>query len=398
MSEENNENFGGWDNAADVDFFGEGTAEAPTEIVKNEEGEVIPTEEVEKKKAEEVEKKSEEAFSAFETDTYEDEEVDETDGVSQLANAFSDEEEETETKEDKPKAKGGRKPKTSKISSLEMLKEKGLVNYELEEGEELTEAKAEELLEDSYEESLNNKVKDLFEDMPPMVKELNKFVLDGGSPEEFMEAYRAGNSSVITRDMDMTKESNQELVVRKALEEQGHDADYIETQLEFLKEKDKLEMMSEKHYSKWEKADEDNKKDLIKRQEDYKKQLKENERALKSNVSNFITEHKEVNGLKFSTQDKTVLPNYMSKRNVKLENGQEITEMQRDLYGAMQDENKAILIAKLLKSDFDFSSLKNSAATEVTKKAKEELRRNKKSQPPKAGSSMGKRKSLADFL
>ena len=88
----------------------------------------------------------------------------------------------------------------------------------------------------------------------------------------------------------------------------------------------------------------------------------------------------------------------MSKRNVKLENGQEITEMQRDLYGAMQDENKAILIAKLLKSDFDFSSLKNSAATEVTKKAKEELRRNKKSQPPKAGSSMGKRKSLADFL
>jgi len=398
MSEENAnvENpFGGWDDASDVDFFGTPAVEKPEPVV-DEDGKEVPVEEVEAKKVKEEVTKAEEALSNFETNTYEEEEevkVDEEDTETSL---FSDEEDEKKTE---PKSKGGRKPKPSKITSLEMLKEKGLISYELEEGEELTETKAEELLEDGFEESLNNKVKDLFEDMPPMVKEFNKFVLDGGSPEEFIASYNNRSTSVITENLDLTEESNQELVVRKALESEGHDADYIETQLEFLKEKGKLEMMSEKHYQKWEAENQENKKEFLRRQEEYKRSLKENERTLKNTVSTFITDNKEVNGLKFSSQDKTVLPNYMSKRNVKLENGQEITEMQRDLYTAMQDETKAILIAKLLKTNFDFSSLKNSVATEVTKKAKEELRRSKNTkQPPKAGSSMGKRKSLADFL
>lgn len=395
MSEENvnTENpFGGWDDASDVDFFGTPAVEKEEPIL-DEEGKEIPAEEIEAKEVKEVKDKAEEALSAFETNTYEDD-SEKTDDEDDLTSLFEDEDE----VKDKPKAKGGRKPKPSKITSLEMLKEKGLVNYELEEGEELTEEKAEELLEDGFEESLNNRIKDLFEEMPPMVKELNKFVLDGGTPEEFLATHKK-SSSTITEDMDMSEVSNQKMIVKKALQEEGHDEDYIETHLEFLEEKDKLEMMAEKHYKKWEAKNQESKKEILRRQEDYKKSLKENERALKHTVSSFITENKEINGLKFSTQDKTVLPNYMSRRSVKLENGQEITEMQRDLYSAMQDENKAILIAKLLKTDFDFSSIKNSAATEVTKKTKEELRRSKSTkQPPKAGSSMGKRKSLADLL
>tara|TARA_R110002050_G_scaffold229417_1_gene365040 strand:- start:6668 stop:7861 length:1194 start_codon:yes stop_codon:yes gene_type:complete len=392
---ENTENpFGGWDDASDVDFFGTPAVEK-VEPVLDEEGKEIPAEVVKEKEIKKETVEAEDVLSTFESDTYEEEEeVDESDSLTSL---FDDDD--GEEKKPEAKGKGGRKVKASKITSLEMLKEKGLVDYELEEGEELTETKAEELLEDGFETSLNNKVKDLFEDMPPMVKDLNKFVLDGGSPEDFLEAYKTRGNSVITEDMDMSEEANQELVVRRGLQEEGHDEDYIETQLEFLKEKDKLEMMAEKRYNKWETNNKENKKELLKRQEDYRKSLKENERTLKGTVSTFITDNKEVNGLKFSSQDKTVLPNYMSKRNVKLENGQEITEMQRDLYTAMQDESKAILIAKLLKTDFDFSSIKNSATTDVTKKAKEELRRSKSTkQPPKAGSSMGKRKSLADYL
>jgi len=76
--------------------------------------------------------------------------------------------------------------KGNNISVLNTLKEKGFLDYELEEGEELTEELAEELIEDKFEESVEKKVKELLTELPEMAQQLIQFTVKGGNPVDFI--------------------------------------------------------------------------------------------------------------------------------------------------------------------------------------------------------------------
>jgi hypothetical protein len=128
-----------------------------------------------------------------------------------------------------------------------------------------------------------------------------------------------------------------------------------------------------------------------------KAQAKEDKRAQRQSVTTFINESNDLKGVKITNADKKLLPSYMTEK-IELENGQSMTKMHNDLYTALNDPEKSVLLAKMLQSGFDFKSIKENAVTKETKTLKNKLRRNK-TDTPSSTTGVGSRKlSLAERL
>ena len=137
--------------------------------------------------------------------------------------------EEKTTEEEKDKGNSTEEVTTSNtVSTLNFLKEKGLVDFELGEDEELTEEKAEEILENSLEEKLETKLEETLKDLPESVKNLVRFTAKGGHPEEYFDLVFRGKEENISSKLDISKEENQVKFLSYKLREEGHDEDFIE--------------------------------------------------------------------------------------------------------------------------------------------------------------------------
>jgi len=183
------------------------------------------------------------------------------------------------------------------------------------------------------------------------------------------------------------------------------DEEEFVTEIEFLKDSGKLKTMSEKKFNKWKKEEEDNRKELVKQQEEAKELEKKNIREAKTKISNILNESQEINGVVFSKEDKKVLPSYMNDKIVKLNNGTVITQMQKELFYDLPKNEKALLqLATLLKNrnedgTFNFNSIVKSTETKITDKVRDNIRRNKSSIPGSSTSKGSKQtKSIADYF
>lgn len=380
MSNENLENFSGWDkNVPEIDFFGESPDPVETEQDSND---------LQENKNDGKEKDQEENNKA------------ETKEKDPEIDFFGEDQEESEKTISSKEEDDISVESDNSISTVNFLKERGLIDFELDENTALTSELAEEILEDSFDEKVEDRVKELFDELPQVVKDLNKFVIKGGNADDFFKSFAKQNTSNISLDIDLTKESNQELIIKNQLKSEGYDDDYISSHLEFLKDSDNLKKIAETHFNKWKAKNEKEQARLLKEQDDKAKLEKENRRKFKNKVTNFISETEELNGVYLSKSDKRTLPNYMTDRTVKLQNGGAITSMQRDLYAALQDDSKAVLIAKLLKNDFNFKDIEINAQTKVTKKIKENIRRNKADSPSKSATNNSQKqvKNLVDYF
>jgi len=142
------------------------------------------------------------------------------------------------------------KTKESKtVATLNDLKERGLLDYELEEGEELTDERAQELIDDGYENNLNDKIGKMLEDLPPVTRDLVKYALNGGNESEFLKKLSTNKSVGLSENLDMDNEDNQKLVMSTDLKNQGYDDEYIEAQIDYLKDSGKLKSISAKAFS-----------------------------------------------------------------------------------------------------------------------------------------------------
>lgn len=300
-----------------------------------------------------------------------------------------EEEEDEEEDENAKKPKGDNKPGNTfgddeSVKTLQFLKEKGFVDYELEDGEELTEEKASELLEDSLDDMVEGRIKELFSEVPDVLKEINNFVLKGGDINEYLAKVAENNKSGLSIDMDLTSEDNQIQIVKKGLKDQGFDDEYIASQIEFLKDSKHLEKNANLYFTKWKDNKIKEEAAILKSQEDARKLEKDNRRELKSKVSNFLKETDSVSGFKVTRDDKKILPDYMSERTVKLDNGSVVTPMQRDLMRVLNSPTGSIQIAKLLKAatesgELDFKEITKNTETKVIKEVRDNVRRSKKS-------------------
>jgi len=291
------------------------------------------------------------------------------------------------------------------ISTLNFLKDKGYIDFELEEDEELTEEKAEELIEDKFDEAIETRIEELFGSLPDVVKQINKYAIEGGDVNAFFNNMAKSSSVKITADLDIEEESNQELVTREILEQEGYDSDYIDTQIEFLKDSGKLKMFSEKKFNKWKTTNKAQQEALVKSQEEFNKKQKQSIREAKKKISSFISENEEVGGITFNKKDKKDLPSYMNDRTIKLQNGNTISQMQKELfYDLPKNEEAFMQLAVLIKNrnedgTFNFDSIIKNTETKVVKKVKDNVRRSKTSIPNKSKNSRkSSNRSLADFF
>lgn len=289
------------------------------------------------------------------------------------------------------------------IYVLNKLKEKGFVNFELEEGEELTDELAEELIAEGFDENVDNKVKELITDLSDDKKQAVQFLLKGGNLSDLISAYSTSDS--IDINVDLEKEENQISTLKKLLSLEDKDSEEIETEIEFLKDSGKLKLITEKKFNKYKAEFDTNQKAILQSQDDAREKEKIAIKESKTKVTNFLNTNNEVSGIKFSIADKKELPSYMSEKTVKLTNGTKITQMQADIfYNIPKNEVALIQLATLLKNrnedgSLNFDSITKSTQTNVTKEVRNNVRREKSSIP---GSSISKSnrsdKSLSDYF
>jgi hypothetical protein len=284
-----------------------------------------------------------------------------------------------------------------------LLKDKGLINFELEEGTEMTEEEADELLIEKFEESIDNRVKELMEELPQVAKDLLQFSLKGGNPYEFINTLAEAQID-LSEDIDLTDEDTQLDVMRELLRLEGKDEEEVETELEFLKDSNKLATMAEKKYAKYKAEEEANRARIVKQQALAKEAEKTAIKEAKVKIATMLSTSSDIAGLSLTTKDVKEIPSYMNDRTVKLNNGNVITQMQKELFYDIPKNEKALVqLASLLRNrnadgTFNFESLVAKAESKVASKIKDNLRRSKSSIPSNSRGAGSPKKALSDYF
>lgn len=369
------EQFAGWEQASQQhDFFGETNLveDVVTTVEKDDIVDPAKAEEVKANLAKEKEEQEliDKQFETFET-------------TSKV------------TSEDEDEDKGGQGTASAEPvagtpkATLSFLKERGLVEYEEDPEKPLSDEDAENLIEDSWEAALEKEVESTIKDLPDELKQLIKYASKGGDVGELLGKMVQHATSGISKNSDIENEDTQVLAVSMDLRAQGYDQDYIDTQIEFLKEKDKLEGVAKKAFDKIVAEQEAETAGEVVKQKQTIEARKKAAREYKSNITSHIESLEEAGGLPISKQDKTILPTYISEPTVELQDGRFVSEMQADLFKVMADKDKIVLLAKLLKSDFDFSAIERKKQTQVARGIKEEIQRADKAATITSSSSGG---------
>ena len=375
-----------WDNQeVPEDFFND----SPEDLERKTEADSVVAE-LEKEDIEEVKEKTDEELA---DELFSDETI----------NNEDDNQEEVEDKGEENTTPKSKVEKPTMVTTANLLKEKGIIDFELEEGEELTDELADELIEDGFDTAVDNKLKDLFDGLPDVVRQMVKYSKDGGDPMQFISTMLQTQATGLTVNMDLSNEANQEAVVKAMLKEQDYDDEYIDIHIETLKDSNKLEAISKKQYKAWEDKQVKANEELVTKQEEKKIQDKENLRKEKTKLNSTLSSLSDVGGIKLSPKDKKELPSYMVDKSVPLKNGTAITALQKDVWEALGNETTALQLAKLLRSkkedgSFDFTKLELNIKTKVVKEIKDNVQRNKNDNTPQRSVNGSSKKELADYF
>lgn len=375
-TEETIDVFEGWesgdDNFLEGTLTGDTTSNDTTKVIKEALNTDIKETTEEEQTEEELEKEKQVADETF--SDWSGDEITETQTTTE-----TEEEEDIEEKGDN-------------VTLLETLKERGLVDYELEEGEELTEELASELIEDGFDGNVEKTVEEKIKNLPSVVKQLIKHSINGGDPNQLISSMVKQPTNTITEDMDIEDVNNQKAVIKAARKQKGEDDETIDTYIAFLEESGKLADISKKEFE----TVIQNKKEFLKtqtaEQAERRKQQKVKQREFKKDIVSLVNDNEQE--VKLSRQEKKELPDYIAEPTVELQNGNKISQLQSDLFKVLNDKNKTLVLAKLIKNDFDFTDFIADSKTEVVKK----VRGINQDTTKKKRSSQPKKKSLADLL
>ena len=146
---------------------------------------------------------------------------------------------------------------------------------------------------------------------------------------------------------------------------------------------------------------EQDRKAYVKQVADQKETVTKNARDYKANLITHISAIDEVKGLTLNKKDKETLPSYISDPTVELQDGRVISELQADLFKVMADKDQIVLLAKVLKSGFDFSSLERKAVSKEARDLKGNIQNQKEITGTLSSSSLSKKaqkKAVWDYL
>ena len=178
------------------------------------------------------------------------------------------------------------------------------------------------------------------------------------------------------------------------------DEDELKDKLDWLEETGKKKAYSEKYMLKLKNIEDKNKQILLKQSAEIAQRRAEESKKFNDELQKTLEKTEKVGNFTFNKVDKKDLMNYISKPSVKIGKNKFITQFQADLGNIFKAEgdNKAnfLLLAKLIKSNFDVKDLIESSKTELIKQTKSNLQKAKAG--VKASSTGGGRKSLTDYF
>lgn len=309
--------------------------------------------------------------------------------VEEEENFFEDTEEEDDEEE------GGDIVSDSELAR--MMRERGLLEDSEDEDEEDID------LEDKFENTVDERIREKLNGLPEDIQRAVEFGIKGGSLQEYMKTLESPSGG-LTDDLDMEEESHQERVARAFLKEDGEDDEFIESQIEFLKDSGRLKTFSKRRYDKWKEEKDLEQQNLIERQKEARKisiaQARENKRKL----SEILNKETDLGGISLNKKESGSIPDYILERSIQLDNGTSISEMQRDLFYEIPKNEKAMIqLAALLRSrnedgTFNFDKISRTEETKVIKKIKQNVRRSKEELPASNRGGGNQNKTLADFF
>ena len=173
------------------------------------------------------------------------------------------------------------------------------------------------------------------------------------------------------KDLDITKESNQKLVIKTYLESMNLDEEEIQEQLSLFEEKDILEEKAYKFKQKLIDLKEKETATLASKNEARIKELQRIKEERNDSIKQIVNDSiksKEILGIPLSDKDSKELLPFMLAPAYKLPNGESISELDKTLIDFKKDPKKWVALAKLVKEDLNIKPIENKAAD---KKAEE---------------------------
>ena len=321
-----------------------------------------------------------------------------------FAKAQEDSEEESGEEDDEDEENSGTGENES--NPLDYLVTKGFIDFEFEEGKTYTNAEKEEILEDKFDELIEDRIKEKFLDLPEDYKHLISYGLKGGSLSTFLQEMSKNitQTTFTGSEEDFKNEKFLRDVVYKGLIEDGNDEDFAEEQLELLKTGNKLETFARKY------VDRSNKK-IAKMAEDNaiavaeaKRKDIEKTREDKRKYAEILSKNKSLNGLEFSKEVAKNLPSFMKDKTVQLTSGALITEFQKQLaFELPKSEIGMAQLAILLQTrnedgSFNFSAIAEAEKSKAAAELRQEIRSGKTADKTVAKRPARRGTSLADMF
>ena len=298
----------------------------------------------------------------------------------------------SKTEKDEPNA--GNLPGTE---NLRFLRDKGLISFE---DEELSQENfdTDEFVEAKFEESINNKLEELLSGLPPGLKDMIKYSANGGDFMEVVQDLTVG--SELSLDLTLESEEEQKNVVRTLLKKEGKSLDEINSYIEFLEFKGRLETEAQSKYEKYiieEETREEKRLEKLKQDRIDRLQKIESD---KNTLGEFLKTKPQILGhVKLNRSEIKELPGYMYEPTVKLQDGRVTTKFNFDLVESLKDKEKSLLLAKIVKSDFNMKDFMQTLETKVINNIENSLQ--DKTFGKESGSSQSNKQPkthLVDFL
>jgi len=376
-----------WDEG--IEFFGK--TEAIDDTVQGVDFEEEEIKKPKKKEEEEEEhKKPEEQEEEERTEEKPTEEEEEEDKTKKRENPEKDEF--FEHKTDEP----GEEDEKFFNTLASSLKEAGVFqNVEIPEDEEIDEEKFIELQNNEVDARVEEAIEGFMEELDDDAKAFLKFKKEGGDTREF---FKAVQQEVTLPKGDLEDENYQKKLIEYYYKTyEGMEDDEVSDLVTWLEDSGKLEKRAAATENKIQKKIQQQKEALIKQQEKQKLEQEKNNKKFIETLKKTVESTDEVNNIPITKKDKKELLNYITKPTVKVGKNKYLTAFQADMQNVMDDTEKLILIAKLVKDDFDLSDIIKKVETKSTVNLKKKLEK-QKTNPIIKRSGSSARKSLSDYF
>lgn len=284
------------------------------------------------------------------------------------------------------------------------LKEKGILStVALPKDKDITEDEFFELHDKEIEARVTEAFEGFFKELDPDAIDFLKFKRSGGKTHEFFAAY---TDTLDIDEFDDTNKAQIEKVIRHYISTvEDLDGEDLEDRIKYINESGLAKVKAGKWFDKIKAAEKQEKEELTKQVE---LQAKQREQAAKEFADAFLevaTSTEEVGGFTFTKAEQKELASYVTKPTVKIGKNKFIPEFNKKLGAILkaekpEDKQKLLVLAKLLKTDFDTSGITIKEKTKVAREAKSKLREAKTGGKSLHSSGVNNRgeRSLADFF